>query len=163
MSIQKKVKNCGVFKNKKGEQIKLFEEKIVSITFPDDVWSVIKKFMIENLREKFIHIISLTDYHNNFCEYSLDFEKYYLDSNYLTDMTSYFDKAKIKKKLKLTTTIKYIVTRTIHSSKFFNKSNKFLKYKSAVCSSGNFDGAKLSKYGYYAVDYPVGDAYIVTK
>jgi hypothetical protein len=151
----------GLFNNKKREKIEFIEEIIVSVKFPDGVWDIIKEFMIENLRKKFIHIISLTNYHKYFCDYSLDFKKFYLDNNYLTDMTSYFDKAKIKKKLKLTTTIKYIVVRNIHSHKFFNKSNKFLKYKYPVCSSCNFDGAKLHKPGYYALDYPVGDAFIV--
>lgn len=80
------------------------------------------------------------------------------------DATHYVDVSKVRKQFGLKGKIKIMITTDSHPE-FKNIANKDIPYKHRMCASHDYDGAYLvtdGRFGqYYAMDYPVGDAYIV--
>ena len=169
-AIEYSIKSLGLFNNKKGEKIEFIEEVIVSILFPDGVWDIIKKFMVENIKiklNKFIHIMNEASYKSQLCYKMSKYSECGLESGF-TNISQYVDLTKLQKKFNLNKKIIRIIVREKTHKQFMNQPNKFIKYQVPLIADKSDAGSyykyfNMLRQGSYLTDYPMGDAFIVTK
>jgi hypothetical protein len=139
-------------KLKNGKYCILIEE-IEPIYFPNEIWNMIKDFIINPKIKTFIKIISKEECKN-----------LNIKNEYTCDISRHIDLKKLKIKMKLTKPIKKILVKD--RDNYINISNKYLKYKEPIMAWNTDDGAYLSCLSYicgfyWVVERPIGTAVIV--
>jgi len=95
-------------------------------------------------------------------QYALQFEPHM--EIYFTDMSSLVDLNALQKKLKLKTTIKFVIAETRRNPEFKNVANKDITYKYSAGALSTDDGACKENMGgtlVPVVNHPLSDIFIV--
>ena len=129
-------------------------EEIDSVYFPDDVWNNIKQYLLTKL----INVITKQEYkililNSNS---SLFFGTEYFDCSWFVKK----NKTKLRKQLKLTSSIHKIILKTKIHPKFLNIANKLITYDTPVCCDITHPTSFNYK-GFTSSWNPLGDAIIV--
>jgi len=169
-AIEYSTKYLGLFANKKGEKIEFIEEVMVSIKFPDGVWDIIKEFMIEDIKiklNKFIYTMNEASYKSHLCYKMSKYSECGLKFGF-TNISQYVDLIKLQKKFNLNKKIIRIIVREKSAKQYMNQPNKFIKYQVPLIADKSDAGSyykyfNMLRQGSYLTNYPMGDAFIVTK